>query len=105
MRTGLLILCSLYNKVDLLMMLLLISESNASAMMTDIRKVSTPMMMPTANIRITAPTARDMKARGKREAKWSASPLEDNQSSIPALKRAEYFVYFGLSGRLVVVSL
>jgi len=48
---------------------------------------------------IGAPKARNIKARGKREAKRSASPLESNNKHVAALKgRNITNAYFGLSG-------
>ena len=46
-----------------------------------------------------APKARNMTARGKREAKRSASPLVTDNQNVPALKgRNTLPAYFGLSG-------
>jgi hypothetical protein len=45
-----------------------------------------------------APKARNMKARGKRRAKRSASPLVRENNLVPALKARNISWYFGLSG-------
>src|ERR1041385_6915926 len=50
----------------------------------------------------TAPTARNMKARGKREAKRSASPLGHRIKSPRALKGRNYFGLSGLNLPLLI---
>ena len=47
---------------------------------------------------VVAPKARDMKARGKREAKRSASPLVRRSKKISSPEGASYGAYFGPSG-------
>jgi len=52
-----------------------------------------------------APTARNITARGKREAKRSTSPLVTDNKIVPALKGRNRLCYFGLSGLDGVVFL
>jgi len=47
---------------------------------------------------VAAPKARDMRARGKREAERSASPLVRKLKKVFSPEGASYGDYFGLSG-------
>ena len=47
---------------------------------------------------VVAPKVRDMKARGKREAKRSASPLVRKSKKVSSPEGASYGAYFGPSG-------